>query len=323
MENNKFKVFIDGEAGTTGLRIYERLAGFDDIELLSINPDLRKDPSERKKLINQADVVFLCLPDDAARESVSLLDENNKHTKIIDTSTAHRTNPNFAYGFAELDVELKNKIKNNQLIANPGCHASGFIVAAYPLIKLGIVDKNYPFAINSITGYSGGGKKMISDYETTTDPLYKAPRLYGMNQVHKHLKEMKAIVGLDLNPIFNPIVSNFYSGMMVSTGIDVSYMKKKMSAKELRDVLADYYNNENSLVKVMPYNEKGTDSGFLSAGLLSGYDNMLVYVNGNDERICITALYDNLGKGASGAAIENMNIALGRDLKSGLEVKED
>ncbi len=319
----KFKVFIDGEAGTTGLRIYERLSEFNDIELLSINPDLRKDPAERKKLINQADVVFLCLPDDAAKESVSLLDKDNKHTKIIDTSTAHRTNELFAYGFPELDKDLENKIKNNQLIANPGCHASGFIVAAYPLIKLGILDKNYPFAVNSITGYSGGGKKMIADYETNEDPLYKAPRLYGMGQTHKHLKEMKAIVGLDLNPIFNPIVSNFYSGMMVSTGIEVSYMKKKYTALELRDVLAQYYNKENSLVKVMPFNEKGTDSGFLSAGTLSGCDNMYLYVNGNDERICITAVYDNLGKGASGAAIQNMNLALGRNIKSGLVIKED
>lgn len=319
----KYKVFIDGEAGTTGLRIYERLAEFDDIELLSINPDLRKDPNERKKLINQADIVFLCLPDDAAIESVSLLDKDNKHTKIIDTSTAHRTNEKFAYGFPELDSSLEEKVKSNQLIANPGCHASGFIVAAYPLIKLGILDKNYPFAVNSITGYSGGGKKMINDYETNTDPLYKAPRLYGMGQAHKHLKEMKAMVGLDLNPIFNPIVSNFYSGMMVSTGIEVSYMKKKMTAKELRDLLADYYNKENSLVKVMPFNEKGTDSGFLSAGLLSGYDNMYLFVNGNDDRICITALYDNLGKGASGAAIQNMNLALGRNVKSGLLIKED
>ena len=318
----KYKVFIDGEAGTTGLRIYERLSEFDDIELLSINPDLRKDPNERKKLINQADVVFLCLPDDAARESVSLLNSDNKHTKIIDTSTAHRTDPRFVYGFSELDESINNRIKTNQLIANPGCHASGFIVAAYPLIKLGIISKDYPFAINSITGYSGGGKKMIQDYETNSDPLYKAPRLYGMNQVHKHLKEMKEIVGLDRNPIFNPIVSNFYSGMMVSTGIDVSYMQKKMSASELRDILANYYNKENSLVHVMPYNEKGTDSGFLSAGLLSGKDNMYLYVNGNNERICITAVYDNLGKGASGAAIENMNIALGRNVKSGLDCLE-
>ena len=319
----KFKVFIDGEAGTTGLRIYERLGNDKDIELISINPDLRKDPAERKKLINQADIVFLCLPDDAARESVSLLDPSNKHTKIIDTSTAHRTNENFAYGFAELDESLRDKIKSYQLIANPGCHASGFIVAVYPLVKLGLISKDYPFAVNSITGYSGGGKKMIADYESTEDPLYKAPRLYGMNQVHKHLKEMKIITGLDIFPVFNPIVSNFYSGIMVSTGIDVNRLNKKISAQELRDILAEYYNKDNSLVKVMPYNEKGTDTGFLSAGLLSGYDNMYLYVNGNEERICITALYDNLGKGASGAAIENMNIALGRDIKSGLNIKED
>lgn len=318
----KHKVFIDGESGTTGLRIYSRLASMDDIELLKIDPDLRKDKEERKKLINLADVVFLCLPDDAARESVSLLDINNKHTKIIDTSTAHRTDPRFIYGFSELDDYYFENIKKNQLIANPGCHASGFIASVYPLIKLEIMDKNYPFVFNSITGYSGGGKKMILDYETTKDELYKAPRLYGMNQNHKHLKEMKTITGINLYPVFNPIVSNFYSGMMTSVSIDCSYMKKKMSALELCEALSNYYNKPNSLVKVMTFNEKGTDSGFLSSALLSGYDNMLIYVNGNDERICITALYDNLGKGASGAAIENMNIALGKDVKSGLCIKE-
>ena len=320
----KFKVFIDGEAGTTGLRINERLKDRDDIILLSIDPELRKDPEERKKLINEADIAFLCLPDDAARESVSLLDPNNKHTKIIDTSTAHRTLDSFAYGFPELDDSFKNKIKTNQLIANPGCYASGFISIAYPLVHKNITPSDYPFAITAISGYSGAGKKGIAQYEDSNRSTeFDAPRLYGMGQTHKHLNEMKAIVGLDINPVFNPIVSNFYSGMMVSTGIEVSYMKKKMSAKELRDLLAEYYNKENSLVKVMPFNEKGTDSGFLSAGLLSSYDNMYLFVNGNDDRICITALYDNLGKGASGAAIQNMNLALGRSVKTGLLVKED
>lgn len=317
-----YKVFIDGEAGTTGLKIYERLKMMDDIELLKIPQELRKDIDARKKLINMADVVFLCLPDEAAKESVSLLDENNLNTIIIDTSTAHRVDFNFTYGFPELDENLKSKIKASRLIANPGCHASGFIAAVYPLIKLNIMDKSYPFAVNSITGYSGGGKKMILDYENTMDELYKAPRLYGMNQNHKHLKEMKALTGIEHYPVFNPIVSNFYSGMMVSTSIDCSFMKKKMSACELSKVLSDYYNKKDSLVQVMPFNEKGTESGFLSAGMLSGYDNMFIYVNGNDERICITALYDNLGKGASGAAIENMNIVLGRDIKSGLCIKE-
>ncbi len=316
----KYKVFIDGKEGTTGLRIYERVLNRDDIELITISDELRKDINERKKCINSSDVTFLCLPDSASIEAVSLLENN--HTKIIDASTAHRTLDNWAYGFPELSEEHLNKIKTNQFVAVPGCHASGFIAIIYPLIKCGIIDKNYPVSCNSITGYSGGGKKMIADYDTTNDVNYQAPRLYAMAQEHKHLKEMKKITGLELEPIFNPIVSNFYSGMMVSIGIHNKLMNKKMTAKELHSFYSDYYKNKE-FVSVLEYNLKGTNSGFLSAYTLSGYDNMYILVNGNDERICITAVYDNLGKGASGAAIECMNIMLGLDPKKGLNLKED
>lgn len=314
----KFKVFIDGETGTTGLRINERLKDRDDIILLSIDPELRKDPEERKKLINEADIAFLCLPDDAARESVSLLDPNNKHTKIIDTSTAHRTNEAFAYGFPELDESFKNKIKNNQLIANPGCYASGFISIAYPLVHKNITPSDYPFAITAISGYSGAGKKGIAQYEDSNRSTeFDAPRLYGMGQTHKHLKEMKAIVGLDQEPLFSPYVCDFYSGMIVTVPLFVNKLNKKMTAKEMHELFSNYY-KDSVFVRVAPFNEKGTEDGFLAANRLSNKDYLEIYVAGNDDRISITACLDNLGKGASGAAIECMNIALGLDPKCGL-----
>jgi len=317
---NKFKVFIDGEAGTTGLRINERLKDRDDIILLSINPDLRKDPEERKKLINEADIAFLCLPDDAARESVALLDPNNKHTKIIDTSTAHRTLESFAYGFPELDDSFKNKIKNNQLIANPGCYASGFISIAYPLVHKNITPSDYPFAITAISGYSGAGKKGIAQYEDSNRSVeFDAPRLYGMGQTHKHLKEMKAIVGLDQEPLFSPYVCDFYSGMIVTVPLFVNKLNKKMTAMEVHEFFNNYYKN-SVFVRVAPFNEKGTEDGFLAANRLSDKDYLEIYVAGNDDRISITACLDNLGKGASGAAIECMNIALGLDPKLGLNL---
>ena len=315
---SKFKVFIDGEAGTTGLRINEILKDRDDIILLSINPDLRKDPEERRKLINESDIAFLCLPDDAARESVALLDPNNKHTKIIDTSTAHRTLECFAYGFPELDDSFRNKIKTNQLIANPGCYASGFISIAYPLVHKNITPSDYPFAITAISGYSGAGKKGIAQYEDSNRNVeFDAPRLYGMGQTHKHLKEMKAIVGLDQEPLFSPYVCDFYSGMIVTVPLFVNKLNKKMTAKEVHEFFSDYY-KDSVFVRVAPFNEKGTEDGFLAANRLSDKDYLEIYVAGNDDRISITACLDNLGKGASGAAIECMNIALGLDPKKGL-----
>ncbi len=315
----KYKVFIDGKEGTTGLRIYERLQKREDVELITLSDDLRKNLEERKKCINASDITFLCLPDLAAKEAVLLLE--NSHTKIIDASTAHRTLDNWAYGFPELDPKFFNKIKTNQLVAIPGCHASGFIASVYPLIKNGILDKDYPLCCNSITGYSGGGKKMIEDYKNTKDSLYMAPRQYAMGQTHKHLKEMKIITGIDREPIFHPIVANFYSGMVVSIGIQTKDLNKKMGIKEIHQFYEEYYKNQ-PFIQIMPYQVTGTDSGFLSALELSGYDNMRIYINGNDERISISCVYDNLGKGASGAAIECMNIMLGLDITKGLDILE-
>ena len=313
-----FKVFIDGEAGTTGLRIRERLENRDDIKLLSIDPELRKDLNERKKLINEADIVFLCLPDEAAIEAVELLENN--HTKIIDASTAHRTNPLWAYGFPELGTDFLNKIKNNQLIANPGCYASGFMSIAYPLVKLGIVDKSYPFSCNAISGYSGAGKKGIAQYEDKDrSNEFDGPRLYAMGQMHKHLKEMQAIPGLTEKPLFNPYVCDFYSGMLVTIPLYVDKINGSLKAIDIHKALSEFY-KDSKIVRVMPFNEKGTEDGFLSACHLSGKDYMEIYVAGCDDRISITSCLDNLGKGASGAAIECMNIALGINPEKGLEL---
>ena len=305
----KFKVFIDGKEGTTGLQIFERFENRSDIELIEIKEELRKDLEERKKCINASDITFLCLPDQASIEAVSLLENN--HTKIIDASTAHRTLPNWAYGFPELGKEFRDKIKTNQLVAVPGCYASGFQAIVYPLIKLGIADKDYPFTVNAISGYSGAGKKGIAQYEDKNREFeFDAPRLYAMGQMHKHLKEMKAISGLKEEPLFNPYVCDFYKGMLVTIPLHVSLLKEKITPIELHKRLSDYYKNQK-FVRVMPFNEKGTESGFLSANHLSGKDYLEIYVSGNDERISITSCLDNLGKGASGAAVECMNIMLG------------
>ena len=305
----KFKVFIDGKEGTTGLQIFERFENRSDIELIEIKEELRKDLEERKKCINASDITFLCLPDQASIEAVSLLENN--HTKIIDASTAHRTLPNWAYGFPELGKEFRDKIKTNQLVAVPGCYASGFQAIVYPLIKLGIAAKDYPFTVNAISGYSGAGKKGIAQYEDKNREFeFDAPRLYAMGQMHKHLKEMKAISGLKEEPLFNPYVCDFYKGMLVTIPLHVSLLKEKITPIELHKRLSDYYKNQK-FVRVMPFNEKGTESGFLSANHLSGKDYLEIYVSGNDERISITSCLDNLGKGASGAAVECMNIMLG------------
>ena len=267
-----FKVFIDGEAGTTGLRIRERLSLRDDIELLTINPELRKDLNERKKLINEADIVFLCLPDDAAIEAVGLLE--NSHTRIIDASTAHRTDSNWAYGFPELGEDFLNKIKTNQLVAVPGCYASGFMSIVYPLVKMGIAKNDYPFSANAISGYSGAGKKGISQYEDPNrSSEFDGPRLYAMQQLHKHLKEMQAIAGLKNKPLFNPYVCDFYSGMLVNISLYSDLLTKKYTPLEIYNMFKDYY-KDSRFVRVMPFNEKGTEDGFLSASHLSGKDYM-------------------------------------------------
>ena len=304
------KVFIDGSAGTTGLRIYERLASREDITLLSLSEENRKDPKARKEMLNSADVAFLYLPDDAAREAVAMIE--NPSVTVIDASTAHRTLKDWAYGFPELSAAFEEKILNSKRIAVPGCHASGFIALVYPLIEKGILDKTALLTCHSITGYSGGGKKMIAEYEAEErSPLLDAPRQYALGQTHKHLKEMQAIAGIETAPAFCPIVSDFYSGMLVTVPLFASQINGDVSA--IRRVYAEKYKGE-----IVQYVESADENGFLSGATLSGKDGMQITVAGNDERILLLAAYDNLGKGASGAAIECMNLALGVDRKQGL-----
>ena len=314
----KYKVFIDGKEGTTGLQIFDRFKNRSDIELIEIEEDLRKDLETRKKCINSSDITFLCLPDAAAIEAVSLLENN--HTKIIDASTAHRTLSNWAYGFPELGDDFKKKIETNQLVAVPGCYASGFQAIVYPLIKMGIAPKNYPFTVNAISGYSGAGKKGIAQYEDVNRNIeFEAPRLYAMGQMHKHLKEMKAISGLEQEPLFNPYVCDFYKGMLVTVPLYVDRLNIKITPKELHQKFLDFFKNKK-LVRVMPFDEKGTETGFLSANHLAGKDYLEIYISGNEERISITSCLDNLGKGASGAAVECMNIMLGLPEDLGLNL---
>ena len=304
------KVFIDGSAGTTGLRIFERLVDRDDVELLTLPEEKRKDSAARKEMLNKADVVFLCLPDNAAREAAAMVD--NPDTVVIDASTAHRTLPDWAYGFPELSKGHEDKLLKSKRIANPGCHASGFIALVYPLIEAGLLDKETLLTCHSITGYSGGGKKMIAEYEgTDRNPLLDAPRQYGLTQQHKHLKEMKAITGLDNAPMFSPIVSDFYSGMTVTVPLFASQIKG--SAEDIKTVYKAKYNGE-----IVRYQENADEGGFISGAALSGKDSMVVTVSGNDERILLVACYDNLGKGASGAAIECMNLVIGAKRTKGL-----
>ena len=307
------KVFIDGSAGTTGLRIYERLSARDDVEILTLSDEKRKDPSARKEMLYQADIAFLCLPDDAAREAVSLAEGSD--VVIIDASTAHRTLPDWAYGFPELSKAHEEKLMRSKRIANPGCHASGFIALVYPLIEAGLVDKDTLLTCHSITGYSGGGKKMIAEYEgEDRNALLGAPRQYALSQQHKHLKEMKAITALQSEPIFCPIVADFYSGMTVT----VPLFKSQLNGATAADIKAGYAEKYQS--ELVQYVENVDENGFLSGLALSKKDCMKIAVGGNDERILLFASYDNLGKGASGAAIECMNIALGVNKTTGLQV---
>ncbi len=307
------KVFIDGKAGTTGLRIEERLAGRDDVEIISLPDELRKDSEARKKMLNSADVVFLCLPDDAAREAVSLIE--NENVVVIDASTAHRTNPDWAYGFPELSPEFEEKIKQSKRIAVPGCHAGGFIALVYPLIKEGIISKDALLSVHSITGYSGGGKKMIAEYEADEiDCLLAAPRQYGISQAHKHLPEMTKITGLENAPVFSPIVSGFYSGMEVT----VPLFKKNLLRGDINTIKEIY--KRAYCTPLLHYNEANDESGFLSANAYHAKDSMSVEVYGNEDRIILVARYDNLGKGASGAAVECLNIKLGCDKTKTLEI---
>ena len=308
------KIFIDGKAGTTGLRIYERLESRKDIEIILLSDDERKDPTARKKALNSCDIAFLCLPDDAARESVSMIENDN--VVVIDTSTAHRTLDGWCYGFPELSKELDTKLKNAKRIAVPGCHASGFIALVKPLIDADFISNDELLTCHSITGYSGGGKKMIADYKNgERDDLLDAPRQYGIGQTHKHLKEMQAITGLKNAPIFCPIVSDFYSGMMVTVPIFASQLKNGKTVNDIKQLFADKYTSN-----IVKYEENFDDAGFISAAKLKNSDAMTVTVAGNEERILLVAVYNNLGKGASGAAIECMNVVLEQDKTLALDI---
>lgn len=305
------KVFLDGSAGTTGLRIKERLSLRDDIELISLPENLRKDVSARQSAINSADFVFLCLPDSAALEAAELCENSN--TVIIDASTAHRTDDSWTYGFPELKGQ-REKIISSKRIANPGCHASGFIALIRPLTDSGILDSNVQLSCFSVTGYSGGGKKMIAEYEPIENELLKAPRQYGLSQNHKHLPEMAKICGLQNPPVFSPIVAPFYSGMEVC--VPICPKAFDVCKADIEKIYKDYFNSGTVYFEQNP-----AEDGFLSASALTARDDMEISVHGNDDRAVLCARFDNLGKGASGAAIQNMNIVMGISETTGLNVK--
>ena len=310
----KPKIYIDGQAGTTGLQIYDRLGQRDDIELLIISDELHRDVEERKKFMNAADLVFLCLPDAAAIEAVELVE--NPETKIIDASTAHRTNPAWDYGFPELSLEHRENIINSKRVANPGCYASGFISIVYPLVKLGILDKSVPLTSWGLSGYSGGGKKMIADYESDekAEALY-APSHYALNGDHKHIPEMQVICGLEKKPVFNPIVDDYYKGMATALMLQNRLLNGAPSAKEICERLQEYYKDEH-FVTVREFEEKPAT---IYANKFAGTNHLELVVCGHEDQTTVTALFDNLGKGASGAAVQNMNIMLGIDEATGLE----
>lgn len=304
---SKPKVYIDGKDGTTGLQIYERLGARDDIDLLLIDEDKRKDTAERKKLLNAADLVFLCLPDAAAVEAVELID--NDHTRVIDASTAHRTSPGWDYGFPELSLAHRQAIIASKRVANPGCHASGFISSVYPLVVHGVIPADYPLCAYSLTGYSGGGKKLIAEYESPDrDPRHESHRIYGTNLKHKHLPEMQKVCGLAHPPVFSPILGDFYKGMATTVFLP------GFNAELVRGVLQDHYEGQ-TFVSVAPL---GGDEPVIYSDTLAGTNQLRLIVCGHEDQTTVTALFDNLGKGASGAAVQNMNLMLGFDETAGL-----
>ena len=303
------KVFIDGSAGTTGLRIRERLGGRRDLELLTLSEERRKDADARREMLNSADIAFLCLPDAAAVEAVSLIE--NDHTAVIDTSTAHRVSEAWAYGFAELSRSHRQAIVTSKRVANPGCHASGFIAGVFPLVKHGVISSDFPLTAYSLTGYSGGGKKLIAEYkDENRDVRHESHRIYGTNLAHKHLPEMQKICGLTQKPVFSPILGDFYAGMATTVllpGID---------ANTAWEALSDHYAGQN-LISVAPL---GGDEPVIYASTYAGKDTMRIQVSGQRDQCMVTAIFDNLGKGASGAAIQNMNLLLGLDETTGLSL---
>ncbi len=311
------KIYIDGQEGTTGLKILERFEGRNDIELLRISEELRKDSAERARLINMSDYTFLCLPDAAAKEAVSFV--NNDHVRVIDASTAHRTNPDWAYGFPELSAEHREKIKTSNRVAVPGCYASGFNSIVYPLVKNGIIPSDFPVFAYATSGYSGAGKKAIAVYEGNEKPEeFNSPRQYALSQQHKHLPEMKAVSGLDFTPMFNPIICDYFSGMVVSVPLQTRMLGKNVTAEKVHEMYAKHYEGAK-LVEVMPLMSADEQKAFfLASNTLSGLNKMQIFVFGNDEQILLCSRLDNLGKGASGAAVQCLNIMMGIEETTGL-----
>lgn len=304
-------VFIDGKAGTTGLRIFERLQKRDDVKIVSLSENLRKDPAARKEAINGADVVFLCLPDDAAREAVTLAE--NPHTVVIDASTAHRTQAGWAYGFPELSPRFRAAVQSGKRIANPGCYASGFLALVYPLVQGGILPPDYPLVCHAVSGYSGAGKKGIEQYESENrDRSLQTPRLYALGLTHKHLPEMTKISGITRTPVFNPYICDYECGMSVTVPLFADLLSRSVTKEDLTEFYREWYKGERFV------GVGREESGFLCANALNGTNRLEIFVNGNEERILLVSRLDNLGKGASGAAIQNMNLALGLDEGLGL-----
>lgn len=310
---NKPKVYVDGQAGTTGLEIIGRLQDRDDIELLMLKDELRHDDEARKAIMKESDLVFFCLPDQAAIEAESLCDDS---TKIIDTSTAHRTS--WTYGFPELDSRHKKEIAAARKVANPGCHATGFISIVYPLIQAGLIQKDLPVTAWSLTGYTGGGKKMIDEYENHKEAKHESPRTYGLNLMHKHIPEMCDQCSLQSNPVFVPIVDDYPRGMLVSIPFRKEDFTRDITPEKLREFYSSWYQDALSVKAASE-----ADSGMLESGRLAGTDLLEIHVNGNDDQILVSALFDNLGKGASGAAVENMNLMLGLDPQKGLHLSAE
>ena len=309
----KTKIYIDGQSGTTGLQIYDRIGSRDDLQLLRIPEDKRHDAEERKKYLNSADIVFLCLPDDGAREAVSLID--NDQVRVIDASTAHRTNDDWVYGFPEISKEQREAIRTGKRIANPGCHATGFISVTAPLVRMGILPEDYPVTCYSLTGYSGGGKKMIQEYEAEDrSELLSAPGIYGLNLRHKHIPEMQKMTGLSHPPVFMPVVDDYYKGMATTIMLQNRLLKGNPTAENICEKLREYYKDE-VFVKVVPFGENDSK---LYANRLAGTNELHIVVCGHEDQTSVTALFDNLGKGASGAAVQNMNIMLGLPEDTGL-----
>lgn len=314
----KYKVFVDGQEGTTGLKIHDYLSNRSDIEVLHIESEYRKNIEARRILLNEADIAFLCLPDIAAKESVSLV--SNSKTRIIDTSTAHRTDIKWIYGLPELNKKQRDMIRNSYRVSVPGCHATGFIISLYPLVKQGIVSKEYPVTCYSVSGYSGGGKKLIRWYENNHFSDINSPKPYALKLNHKHLPEMQKITGLVYPPVFTPIVSNYYKGITVSIPLLPRFLNKKYTVSDIHEILSEYYASEH-FINILPLdNENYLEDGYLDIEACNNTNRIDIFVSGNENQILLTARFDNLGKGASCAAIQNMNLMLGLEEKNGLNI---